>query len=144
MEAAWWLALVTDAAVCVFNRGYGVINNNLHRGAERGASSSTNKNRKLKVGSRRKKKLVNVHLRELLVCHFLLCASGFCFVWVAWLVFRYFLPIDWPVLCLLLLRRLNFGLRFGHDWVTGWIKLLNNENRGKDNSIIRVRCVRLV
>lgn len=36
VEAAWWLASVTDAVICVVLWGYSVINNNLYRGAELG------------------------------------------------------------------------------------------------------------
>lgn len=74
--------------------------------------------------------LVNVHFRGFGFCRFLFRASRCGFVRFGWLALRSLLPVDRPVLCLLLLGRLHLRLGFGEHGVAGWKKLLN---RGKEN-----------
>lgn len=79
------------------------------------------------------RQLVNVHFRELVLCRSLFRSCRCGFVWVAWLALCSLLPVDWPVLCLLLLRWLHFGLGFGQHRVAGCIKLLNREEEEGQN-----------
>lgn len=76
------------------------------------------------------RQLVNVHFRGFGFCRFLFRASRCGFVRFGWLLLRSLLPVDRPVLCLLLLGRLHLRLGFGEHGVAGWKKLLN---RGKEN-----------
>lgn len=83
----------------------------------------------VKLRGRQLHQLVDVHLGGLVLCCPLLLACRCGFVWVGLLVLCSLLPVDRPVLRLLLLRRLHLGLGFGHHGVTGCIQLLNREKQ---------------
>lgn len=126
LKADWWIVLIRDVAVCVFKREATVSSITIsEKRQNRGASGRT----EVKLRGWQLQQLVNVHFRELVLRCFLFRACRCVFFWVGWLVLCSLLPINWPILSLLLLGRLHLGLGFGQHRVAGWVKLLNREKR---------------